>query len=114
MERQPAIFENNDFFSSLPVECPDSCVRLIQEKLAAKWHLLGFQCFYYGTLDNTEQPQNLVFAHLDAMDRVAPNDSTRAFLQMVRGERLTNAAQFDSAKPASPCATNAPAAACTK
>jgi tetratricopeptide (TPR) repeat protein/DNA-binding CsgD family transcriptional regulator len=84
-----------DYGKTLPLNSVDSTVERIVLDVPEIWQSWACENAYYNMSDAL--PDSFFFAYLDKIERTFPNDSLRAFAQLIRGELFSTAGRFDTA-----------------
>ncbi len=85
-----------DYLRDFPFGSPDSVVRRLQTDLPPEWRSKAVEYVYY-RLPAT-MPDYQILTYLDKFDAAFPNDSVRAFTQLMRGHISVEHVQYDSAR----------------
>ena len=85
-----------DYLRNFPFYKPDSVIKRLQTELPIEWCGKAVESVYYRLPAN--MPDYQVLAYLDKFDTAFPNDSVRAFTQMMRGHISIEHVQYDSAR----------------
>jgi tetratricopeptide (TPR) repeat protein len=83
-----------DYGATLPVHAIDSTVARIATEVPAPWQGWACENAYYHLPDDVTD--SFCLAYVDKVERAFPHDSVRAFSQLIRGEILGLAGNYDT------------------
>jgi tetratricopeptide (TPR) repeat protein len=84
-----------DYGKTLPLNSVDSTIERIVLDVPEIWQSWACENAYYNMSDAL--PDSFFFAYLDKIERTFPNDSLRAFAQLIRGELFSSEGRLDTA-----------------
>lgn len=85
-----------DYFKTLPYNSPDSLVERIATDVPQPWAGAACESAYFHLPDDVSD--SLLFIYLDKFETTFPNDSVRAFSQLMRGHLFSLQARYDTAE----------------